>query len=885
MSHSEVAIENNENSHPTPKTIYLKDYTPPDYWVDAVDLIFDLYDDHTLVHSTLTCRRNTETADKSTPLVLNGKNVKLKKIALNNKALDPKAYQLNELNDTLVLPEVPAQFILQMTTEIHPESNTELSGLYRSNDLFCTQCEAQGFRRMTYFPDRPDVMAKFTTTIYADKRRYPVLLSNGNCIAMGDEGETRHWAKWEDPFKKPCYLFALVAGNLVALEDHYITQTNRLITLKIYVEIENQDKCAHAMHALKQAMKWDEETYGREYDLDTYMIVAVNDFNAGAMENKGLNIFNSSCILARPETATDGNFSYIEAVVGHEYFHNWSGNRVTCRDWFQLSLKEGLTVFREQHFTHDISASTVSQIENAAYLRTSQFSEDAGPLAHAVRPESYVEINNFYTTTIYEKGAAVIRMQQTLLGSEIFRKGMDLYFTRYDGQAVTTDDFVSAMEEVSKRDLSQFKLWYSQAGTPEITVTEHYDDKTKIYALTLEQYCPPTPNQPTKLPMHIPVAVGLLSKTGKDLLLKTEVLELRQAKQHFQFKDIAEPPVLSVLRNFSAPVKIKTSQSDETLAFLLANDSDDFNRWDAGQKLSERFIFRLVNDYQQKKPLKMDPLWLEAHQAILNDKNIDLALKTEILSLPALTYLINQSEIAHIDALYAAKKFILQEMAKAWKEELRKYYEENLILGPYQYSTPLAAKRGFKNFCLGLLMELEEPQTIALCVKQWQTANNLTDSMGALYALLDTACPERQQMLQDFYEGGKHDPLLVTKWLRAHAMSDLENTLDEVQEIMQHPAFDLKNPNKVYALIGGFSSNLHRFHNKSGKAYRFLADIILKLDKMNPQLASRMMDAFTLWKKFDEPHKEKMQAELRRIQAEPKLSKDIYEKVNKCLDG
>lgn len=866
-----------------PKTTFLKDYKQPSYWIDEVQLQVHLFDDKTKIESILHCRRNLELSEKNAPLVFNGEHLLLKSVVLNDKLLNEKEYKVDE--NTLTIFNLPDHFTLKIENEIHPEKNTELSGLYKSNALFCTQCEAQGFRRITYYLDRPDVMAKFTTTIHADKEKYPVLLSNGNCIDKGEEGTTRHWVKWEDPFKKPCYLFALVAGDLVAIEDNFVTASNRLVNLKIFVERENQDKCAHAMRALKQAMRWDEVTYGREYDLDIYMIVAVNDFNMGAMENKGLNIFNSKYILARPETATDTDFQYIDVVVGHEYFHNWSGNRITCRDWFQLSLKEGFTVFREQQFSADITQSAVSLIEQASHLREGQFAEDASPLAHPVRPDSYVEINNFYTSTIYEKGAEVIRMLKTLLGWETFRKGADLYFERYDGQAVTTDDFISAMEAVSKRDLTQFKLWYTQAGTPEITVSEHYDPSIKNYQLTLKQHCPKTPNQEHKLPMHIPIAIGLLGKNGQELLPKnTSILELKESEETFEFNNIAEKPTLSILRNFSAPVKIKSPLTNESLAFLLANDSDAFNRWDAGQSLSERFIFNLTETLQKGGKLTLDPLWFEANQKVLEDKKLDLALKTEILTLPSISYLIEQMESPDIDSLYEVKKFIRQETSKRWENILLKFYHENQTKGIYQYTTPIASIRTFRNFCLGFLIENNNPEFIKLCVEQWRHANNMTDAIGAVYALIDTPCTERDEILSEFYEKAAHDPLLVNKWLRAQAMADLPETLDVVQRLMNHPAFDIKNPNKVYSLIGGFASgNVIRFHDKSGKAYTFLADTIIKLDKLNPQVASRMLDPFTNWQKFDELRKKKMQIELQRIQSVPKLSKDVFEIVNKCL--
>jgi aminopeptidase N len=870
-----------ETNHSQFKTIYLREYQAPHYWVDTVDLVFDLHDNYTEVKATLVCQRNTTIATDKAPFILQGEELELISIKLEGKTVSSDEYQLT--SDTLTILSVPAQFTVEIINRIYPDKNTQLSGLYRSKALFCTQCEAEGFRRITFFPDRPDIMAKFTTTIYADKKQYPVLLSNGNCVAKGSK-ENRHWVKWEDPSKKPCYLFALVAGNLVALEDHFVTTSGRLVTLKIYVEWENQDKCAHAMSALKKSMKWDEETYGREYDLDIYMIVAVNDFNMGAMENKGLNIFNSKYILARPETATDGDFQNIDSVVGHEYFHNWSGNRVTCRDWFQLSLKEGFTVFRDQHFSADITQSPISLIENAAGLRSHQFSEDAGPLAHPVRPESYVEINNFYTSTVYEKGAEVIRMLKTLLGWDTFRRGTDLYFERHDGQAVTTEDFVAAMESVSGQELTQFKLWYSQAGTPEIEAQEQYDQAKQEYHLTLSQKCRPTPGQPIKLPMHIPIAVGLLDSKGSDLLKHNEILSLKEKQQTFTFTSISEKPMLSLLRSFSAPVKIISPLTNEELSFLLAHDSDDFNRWDAGQKLSERVILKLVKDVQEKKPLKIDSHWLQAHLAVLENTQLNRALKVEILSLPSTAYLIEMMKPADTDAVYAVKKFLLLEMAKAGKATFLKLYHENKLPNRYQYTTEDTEKRALKNLGLAYLLQMKEPEHIKLCMDQWLTASNMTDSFAALSILCDIDCSERKEALNSFYDRWQHDPLVVDKWLRVQAMADLPNTLETVQSLMNHPAFDISNPNKVYSLIGAFGGgNTVHFHHKEGKAYQFLADVILKIDPLNPQVASRMVGPLTFWKLFDTDRQAKMCAQLKRIQSTPNLSRDVLEIVNKCL--
>lgn len=862
--------------------IYLKDYQPSAYEIDSIDLVFNLWDDKTVVKSTLQCRKNKAYPVAEAPLVLYGKNLILKSLNLNGQTLSEKQYQIE--GETLTIPNVSEFFTLSIETEINPEKNTELSGLYRVKSLYCTQCEAQGFRRITYYPDRPDVMAKFTTTIYADKKTCPVLLSNGNCIATGQEGETRHWAKWEDPFKKPCYLFALVAGDLVAVEDHFVTCSNRLVTLKIYVDRENQDKCAHAMDALKKAMKWDEETYGREYDLDIYMIVAVNDFNMGAMENKGLNVFNSKYILARPETATDADYQYIDAVVGHEYFHNWSGNRVTCRDWFQLSLKEGFTVFRDHHFSADVSKSPVSLIENVTHLRTQQFAEDASPMAHPVRPESYIEINNFYTSTVYEKGSEVIRMLKTLLGWETFRRGTDFYFEKYDGQAVTTEEFVSAMEVVSGQDLSQFRLWYSQAGTPVIDVIEAYNESNKTYQLTLKQSCPPTPLQPIKQPMVIPIALGLLNKEGQELLPKTEVFVLKTPEETFSFPNMSSRPYVSILRGFSAPVKIRSSLDEEQLAFLLAHDSDPFNRWEAGQKYAELVLWKCVDDHQAKRPLQVNDAWLKANAAILNDKTLNPALKAEILTLPSLNYLVGLKTPADIDALYVARTFLREQLAQYLRPQLLEAYQANQTPGLYRYTPEDVASRRLKNLSLSYLMVLKDSaESVKICLHQWKSANNMTDSLAVLSALSNWAGPEREQVLSEFYEKWQQDPLVLDKWFRIQAFSELPQTLSVVKKLMKHPAFEITNPNKVYSLIGGFSGNLPRFHDKSGEGYVFLADTILTLDPLNPQVAARMMNAFTRLKQYDPARQALMRTQLERLQAAPKLSKDIFEVITKCL--
>lgn len=865
--------------------IFLKDYRMPAYWMDTIDLIFELYNEKTIVHSKMQCRQNEKNEIKNVPLVLLGEKLSLLSVHIDGRQLNETEYQVNE--QQLNIDKLPPKFTLEIKTEIHPELNSELTGLYRAKNIFCTQCEPQGFRRITYYPDRPDVMAKFTTTIHADKKRYPVLLSNGNCVAKGETDKNRHWVKWEDPFLKPSYLFALVAGDLVSVEDYFVTRSGRLITLKIFVERQNQDKCQHALEALKKSMAWDEATYGREYDLDIYMIVAVNDFNMGAMENKGLNIFNSKYILARPETATDVDYQLIDAVVGHEYFHNWSGNRVTCRDWFQLSLKEGLTVFREHQFAADISLSPVSLIETARYMRSQQFAEDSGPMAHPVRPDSYLEINNFYTSTVYQKGAEVIGMIKTLIGAENFRRGMDLYFERHDGQAVTTDDFVAAMEAASQKDLSQFRLWYTQAGTPEIEVTEQYSEATQNYQLTLKQSCPPTPSQAEKKPMVIPIAIGLLDQKGQELLPQPTIVELKEQQETFTFSSIPYKPVLSILRKFSAPVKIKLERKDSDLAFLLAMDKDDFNRWDAGQQLTEKLILSLVEDIQAGRPLKMQQPWIDAIAAILKDLNINPALKAEILTLPSLSYLIELKKPVDIDALVAARTFCKQKLAEELQDSFLDLYHQYSNSNRYQYAPNDVSARALKNCCLGYLM-LGKPGSPGLenCLNQWENANNMTDSLGVLSALCHWEGKERQVILSQFYERWKHDPLVLDKWFRIQALSELPNTLEVVKQLMKDPSFDITNPNKVYSLIGAFSSgNLARFHDKSGAGYSFLADVVLQLDPLNPQVAARMVRAFTTWKRFDKARQDLIRIELERLQAQKNLSKDVFEIVSKSLAG
>ena len=881
----------------TPKTIHLKDYRPPDYRIETVNLEFDLDETRTRVRSLMTVVCNHDKCEGIHPLVLNGRDVQLKAIMLDGRTLTERDYKLD--SETLTLLPVPDRFTLEIETEIDPAANTELSGLYMPGSGFFTQCEAEGFRKITYYLDRPDVMARFFTTIVADKKKYPVLLSNGNLIGSGDLKDGKHFAKWHDPFPKPAYLFALVAGDLACIEDRFTTMSGRDVTLRIFVQHHNRDRCGHAMESLKLAMKWDEEAYGREYDLDLFMIVATDDFNMGAMENKGLNVFNSKYVLAKPETATDADYQGIMGVVGHEYFHNWSGDRITCRDWFQLSLKEGFTVFRDQHFMEDMTSRGVKRISDVNVLRMHQFREDAGPLAHSVRPESYVEINNFYTVTVYNKGAEVVRMLRTLLGPTGFRKGTDLYFSRHDGQAVTTDDFVKAMEDANSVDLSQFRLWYSQAGTPELHVSRSYDAKAKTYTLTVKQTCAPTPGQPDKKPFHIPVALGLLGKDGKEIMLNqlippssragagscanTTVLELTNAEETFVFTDIPQEPVPSILRGFSAPVKVKFDLTDEERVFLMANDPDEFNRWDAGQQLEIKLLLMLIRDHQEGKPLSLDGAFISAFGKILESNMRDKAFQAFALSLPAETYLADFMDVIDPAAIHEARRFVQKTLADRLKQAFLAVYRANQETGPYRPDQASIGRRSLKNICLNYLVELDDADMRKLCVDQYRTAGNMTDVIVGLANLANTDCPERRDTLASFAEKWKDDPLVMDKWFSIQALSRLPDTLATVKALMKHPAFSIRNPNKVRSLIGAFAANPLRFHDVSGAGYEFLADQVIALDAMNPQIAARMASSFTTWKRYDEKRRGLMKDQLERMLKTPKRSKDLHEIIMKSL--
>ncbi len=875
-----------------PQTIYLKDYTPPLYLIDTVDLRFELGEDQTVVHSRLAMRRNGGADDANPPLVLSGERLELCAVTLDGMPLAADRYTVDE--ECLAIEDLPEAFVLEIETRIKPQENTSLEGLYKSSGNFCTQCEAHGFRKITYFLDRPDVMAVYTTTLVADKARYPVLLSNGNLADGGEYEDGRHWATWQDPHKKPAYLFALVAGDLKWQEDTYLTRSGREVRLRIYVQAHNIDKCDHAMASLKRAMRWDEETYGLEYDLDIYMIVAVDDFNMGAMENKGLNVFNSKYVLARPDTATDADYVAIEGVIGHEYFHNWTGNRVTCRDWFQLSLKEGLTVFRDQEFTADMNSRPVKRIDDVRMLRTHQFAEDASPMAHPVRPDSYIEINNFYTVTVYEKGSEVVRMYHTLLGEEGFRKGLDLYFQRHDGQAVTTDDFCAAMADANGVDLTQFKRWYEQAGTPVLKVTDAWDEASGTYTLTAEQSCAPTPGQAQKQTLLIPIALGLVGRDGRDLPLQLEgeaaaqgesrVLQFTETSGSFRFVGLPERPVPSLLREFSAPVKLEYDYSDEALIFLMAHDNDPFNRWEASQQLAIRTLAGLMEDYSHQHALGIAPEVVDAYRRLLEEREEDPALIAEAAALPTQAYLAELFEPVDPGAIHAVRQFMRRTLAACLEDVFVRLYEQSHDAGEYRFDARAVARRQLKNTALGYLMELDDARIHERCFAQFEQGHNMTDVLAALRALSHVDCEQREQALQRFEAQWRHDTLVMDKWFSLQAMSQRPGTLDEVRRLMSHPLFEIKNPNKVRALVGAFAQgNPVNFHDPRGAGYAFLADQILTLDPLNPQVAARLAKALSRWRHYEPKRQALMKRQLERIVGAGGLSKDVYEIASKSL--
>ncbi|MCL4133743.1 UNVERIFIED_CONTAM: hypothetical protein GTU68_041663 [Idotea baltica] len=867
------------------KSIYLSDYQIPDYLIENTYLTVDLFEDYTLVRAKLLIQRNSEETETFPALILNGQLLELLSISLNGKLLSEHDYQLTDSH--LCLQPEQASFELETLVRIYPQNNTALEGLYKSSKMFCTQCEAEGFRRITYYLDRPDVMSRFTVMIKADQKQYPILLSNGNLVSSGKNDDGRHWAKWEDPFKKPAYLFALVAGDLWCVEDTFITQSQREITLRIYVESENIDKCQHAMDSLKKAMQWDEEKYGREYDLDIFMIVAVNDFNMGAMENKGLNIFNSSCVLANAEATTDDMYQRIESIVAHEYFHNWSGNRVTCRDWFQLSLKEGFTVFRDTQFSSDMNTPVIKRIEDVSYLRSRQFSEDAGPMAHPIRPASFIEISNFYTVTVYEKGAEVVRMIHTLVGDKGFRKGSDLYFDRHDGQAVTCEDFVHAMETANNIDLTAFSAWYSQAGTPELSIKGTYDKDKKTYQLNIKQSCPDTPESNQKRAFVIPIKMGLLGAYSKQPL--TLVIVLRTTEQNFIFKNVLEEPVPSLLRNFSAPVKLYFDYSPEQLLTIMQHDIDMFNRWNASQQLAVLSLQYLIRQYQQKGSLLVDPKLLQAYRSILNDKTLDQAIAAQFLTLPTEAYLAEISDgPIDVDAIHHARLSAQIQIADALFDDLWTCYQSCYTISrqsSYQVSTEHFARRKLQNVALSYLMLSENSIVTASCVRQFNECDNMTERLAAFTSIVNSSCScHKEYVINAFVQLFNENPQAMDLWLSAQAACYLPDGLDRIQKLMQHSVFTLSNPNRVRAVLGSFSNqNMINFHKTDGSGYHFLVDQILLIDKLNPQLAARLLTPLINWKRYDCARKELMKIELNRIASVEGLSVDTYEIVSKSL--
>ncbi len=876
-----------------PNPVRLADYQPPAFLIDTVDLTFELGEAETRVKSRLAVRRNPAAADPAAPLELDGDALELVSVALDGERLGSNRYRLTS-EGGLVVEDVPDAFALEIETRIDPQDNTALSGLYVSGGNFCTQCEPEGFRRIAYFVDRPDVMARYTVTIVADKGRCPVLLSNGNPAGSGEAEKGRHWAKWVDPHPKPSYLFALVAGDLVAVRDRFTTRSGREVALAIWVRRGDEDKCGHAMASLKKAMEWDEEVFGLEYDLDVFNIVAVSDFNMGAMENKGLNIFNTRYVLAKPETATDTDYQNIELVIAHEYFHNWTGNRVTCRDWFQLSLKEGLTVFRDQEFSADQGSRAVKRIGEVRTLRAIQFPEDDGPLAHPVRPESYIRIDNFYTPTVYNKGAELVRMIHTLVGKDGFRRGMDLYISRHDNHAATIEDFVAAMQEAGGVDLGRFKLWYAQAGTPEITVEDHWDAASRSYELNVEQKVPPTPGQPQKSPMLTPLAIGLLDADGGELPTRlagesesragTRVLALSEERQIFRFVDLPTEPVPSLLRGFSAPVKLKGVPLDR-LKFLAVHDPEPFARWEAGQEVATRALLDRVEALRGgRAPAPLDPDLVAATRRTLAEAARDPALAAEALALPSEAFLADQMAVVDVEAVHRARETARGEIGRALAAEFAAAYQGLADPGAYRIDGGSIGRRALRNASLAYVAAADPEKGAALAKAQFDAAANMTDVLAALAVLADLDRPERPAALARFFAAWAHDPLVVDKWFSLQARSSLPDTPARVQALTEHPAFERKNPNRVRALVGAFAQgNQVRFHDASGAGYVFLAGEVVAVDATNPTTAARLVQPLCAWRRHDPARQALMQRELERILATPNLSKNTYEMASKSL--
>ena len=876
---------------PNPKAILLRDYTPPAFLVDSIDLDVDVREKQATIRSRLAVRRNPAAKDPPQALVLDGRHLELVSVAIDGRELAAGDYAVDD--DHLKIAETPAAFTLETVVRFDPWANTRLEGFYASKDGLFTQCEAQGFRCITYFIDRPDVMSRYSVTLHAERERFPYLLANGNQVAKGEEGDGRHWAKWEDPFPKPSYLFAMVAAKLDLLEESFTTRSGRKALLQVYVEPGKIDQAGFAMHALKKAMRWDESVFGLELDLERFMIVAVGDFNMGAMENKGLNIFNTKYILARPDTATDYDYYGIDKVVAHEYFHNWTGNRVTCRDWFQLTLKEGLTVFRDQEYSADEYSRAVARIQDVRDLRAYQFPEDAGPMAHPVRPDSYVEINNFYTATVYEKGAEVVRMIHTIVGRDNFRKGMDLYFQRHDGQAVTCDDFTQAMQDASGMDLAQLRRWYGRAGTPRVTARGVYDAAARTYTLTLSQSQAGASGQAAGEPLHIPFAIGLVGPDGLDIALRlegetaagatTRVLDLREAEQVFRFLDVSVRPVPSLLRGFSAPVVLESDLTDADLTHLMGQDSDPFNRWEAGQVLATRIILAGVEALRSGKPMEISTAYVEAVGRVLSNASRDPAFAAECLALPDEAILAEQMAVADPDAIHEARRRLKREIAERYRTRFEGAFRHFTVTGPYSPDANAAGRRALRNASLGYLMAIDDSTARALTFLEYRRAENMTDTMAALECLANSAGAERDRALGMFYEKWKDEALVVDKWFRAQATSDLPKTLERVKALLAHPAFDIRNPNRARSVLHSFAATPVHFHAADGEGYRFVAEQVIALDRINPQIASRLARSFDRWKKYDAGRQAHARRALESIRSAEGLSGDVGEVVGRAL--
>ncbi|RPB40321.1 aminopeptidase N [Vibrio parahaemolyticus] len=863
-----------------PQAKYRKDYQAPSHTITEIDLTFDLYDNDTIV----TALSKVVQKGESTTLELDGEGLELRSVKVNGE--DWAHHEVKEAS--LVLSDLPAEFELEIITKIDPEANTALEGLYKSGGAFCTQCEAEGFRRITYYLDRPDVLAKYTTKVIADKATYPYLLSNGNRIAQGEAENGRHWVLWQDPHPKPAYLFALVAGDFDVLRDKYTTMSGRNVDLEIFVDKGNLDRAGHAMTSLINSMKWDEERFGLEYDLDIYMIVAVDFFNMGAMENKGLNIFNSKFVLANDQTATDRDYLGIEAVIGHEYFHNWTGNRVTCRDWFQLSLKEGLTVFRDQEFSSDLGSRAVNRIDNVRIIRGPQFAEDASPMSHPIRPDKVIEMNNFYTLTVYEKGSEVIRMYHTLLGEEGFQKGMKLYFERHDGTAATCEDFVSAMEDATGVDLKQFRLWYSQSGTPTLRVNSEYNAEAKTYALTVEQFTEATQDQAEKQALHIPFDIELYDSKGQviPLIINGEsvhnVLDIKQDKQTFVFENVVEQPVPSLLREFSAPVKLEYDYSDAELIFLMKHATNDFARWDASQMLLAKYIRQNVNNVQTGSEVQLSEDLIDAFRGVLLDENLEPAFIAQVFSLPSINEITGWYKQIDVDAVDTVLNSITVSLSAALEDELSATYH-TLKQAEYTIDHAAIGKRALRNQCLQFLAHTDKGNTLVKA--QYEAANNMTDTIAAMSAANSAQLECREELMADYSDKWKHDGLVMDKWFALQGSNPAEDALEKVKATMNHEAFSLKNPNRTRSLIGSFlAANPVRFHDKSGSGYQFAGEILRQLNDSNPQVASRMIDPLLKFRKYDEARQAMIRAELEKLKAMDNLAKDLFEKVTKALD-